>query len=223
MAYSAREILEMGEIAPAASFAQEPARLARPHSDVRERIAAEAIEAGRRATELAPEQADAHYALARVYYARDRNAEALACAEAGVAADAKHGWSALLRADILCDLQRWEEAIRAYNAVPLDYFKGPIAWRIDWLKESRAWCKLHQGDREGALADFLAILSRYEAHPGLAHTVNPTHLVDAAAGPLRQELHGRTLALVQQLGLKGYTSKLDGETVPPEEAKAPSP
>ncbi len=198
MAVSARRILEMGEDASDAWFA-DPARLARPHSDVRERIAVEAIEAGHRATELAPEQADAHCTLGRVYYTLGRNAEALACTEAAVAADPKHGWSALLRANTLSDLQRWEEAVRAYDAVPLDFFKGPIAWRVDWLKECRAWCKLQMGDREGALADFLAILSRYEAHPGLAYEVDPAHLVDAAAGPLRQELHDRTLALVQQL------------------------
>jgi tetratricopeptide (TPR) repeat protein len=188
---------------------------------MREWIASEGITAASRAIALLAEQpkmhyryylegqvlpasislmrAEAHYCLGNCYYELDRNLEALACAEAGVAADPKHGWSALLRADTLTGLKRWDEAIRAYNAVPLDFFKGRIAWRVDWLKESRAWCKLQQGDRQGALTDFLTILSRYEAHPGLAYAVDPTHLVDAAAGPLRQELHDRTLALVRQL------------------------
>jgi tetratricopeptide (TPR) repeat protein len=176
---------------------------------VRERITAEGIAAGARAVELAPEEATTHYCLGRWYLDIGRQADALRYAEAGVAADPKHGWSALLRADILTDLERWEEAIRAYDAVPLDFFKGPIAWRVDWLKESRAWCRLQQGDRAGALADFLASLSRYEANLGLANIVDPTHLVDAAAGPLRQELHARVLALVQQLEFGWYISDLE--------------
>jgi tetratricopeptide (TPR) repeat protein len=198
---------------------------------IRDRIAADGIAAGSRAVELLSEQArmhyehylpgqrqpapislmraEAHYRLGRCYYVSDRSLEALACAEAGAATDPKHGWSALFRADLLNELKRWDEAIGAYNAVPLDFFKGPIAWRVDWLKECRAWCRLQQGDREGALADFLASLSRYEANIGLANRVDPTHLVDAAAGPLRQELHARVLALVQQLESEWYVRDLE--------------
>jgi tetratricopeptide (TPR) repeat protein len=184
-------------------------------SDVRERIVAEAIAAGARAVELAPKQATTHYWLGRCYLKIGRNPEVLACAEAGIGADPRHGWSALLRADTLNDLQRWDEAIRAYNAVPLDFFKGPIGWRVDWLKECRAWCRLQQGDREGALAEFLALLSRYEANLGLADRVDPTHLVDAAAGPLRQELQPRVLALAQQLAWNWYIGDLEGPPMTP--------
>jgi hypothetical protein len=177
--------------------------------DVRERIAAEGVAAAARAVELAPEEAITHYFLGQWYLRVGRQADALRCAEAGVAADPKHGWSALLRADILADLERWEEAIWAYDAVPLDFFKGPIAWRVDWLKECRAWCRLQQGDRAGALAEFLASLSRYEANIGLANIVDPIHLVDAAVGPLRQELHARVLALAQQLQFGWFIEDLE--------------
>jgi tetratricopeptide (TPR) repeat protein len=179
-------------------------------SAVRERIAAEGISAGLRAVELAPGRADTHYGLGRCYYWTGRLLEALACFEAGVAANPKHGWTALYRAHALHDLRRWDEAVRAYNAVPLDFFKGPVAWRVDLLKEQRASCKLQQGDRAGALSDFLTILSRYEAHPGLAYEIGPDYLVDAAAGPLRAELHARTLALVRQLGSTGMGVYIQG-------------
>jgi tetratricopeptide (TPR) repeat protein len=179
---------------------------------VRQRIADEGVAAAARAVELAPHQARTHYWLGRWYCHLGQLAEALRCAEAGVAVDAKHGWSALLRADLLSDLHRWEEAIEAYNAVGLDFFKGHDAWRVDWLKECRAWCRLQQGDRDGARADFLASLSRYEANIGLAERVDPTHLVDAAAGPLREELHERTLALVRRLDFRWYVEDLE---VPP--------
>jgi tetratricopeptide (TPR) repeat protein len=115
---------------------------------VPERIAADGIAAGSRAVELLSEQtemhydyyleggdfkdkapislmrAEAHYRLGHCYDATGRQPEALACWEAGVAADPRHGWSALLRADTLKVLQRWEEAVRAYDVVPLDFFKG---------------------------------------------------------------------------------------------------
>jgi tetratricopeptide (TPR) repeat protein len=174
---------------------------------VRERIAADGIKAGEIAVTLAPESPQAQFWLGRLYYETDLLVEALRCAEAGVAADPTHALSAELRANCLGDLERWEEAIRAYDAVPLDFFKGANAWRVDWLKQCRAWCRLQLGDREGALEDFIAILSRYQAQPALA--VRLFHLTDAAAVPLRKELHERTLALVRQLGRTGYINQLE--------------
>jgi tetratricopeptide (TPR) repeat protein len=169
---------------------------------VRERVVAQGIEAASRAVELAPEEATTHSILGQWYYELDRLSEALCSFEAGIAADPDYGWPALYRAHTLRDLQRWDEAIQAYDAVPLGFFKGREAFRVDMLKEMRAWCKLQQGDREGALADFLALLTRYETHVGQAHnSLSQGHyLVRAAAGPLRDQLHQRTLALVRQLG-----------------------
>jgi tetratricopeptide (TPR) repeat protein len=165
----------------------------------REKIAAEGIAAGMRAVELAPDRPESHYILGLCYSKTDRSGEALACFEAGVKADPKHGWSALFRAYTLHDLQRWEEAVQAYNAVPLDFFKGPVAWRVDLLKEYRAWCKLQQGDWAGSLSEFLALLTRYEAQPKVAALALNNYLVRVAAGPLRDALHQRTLALVNRL------------------------
>jgi tetratricopeptide (TPR) repeat protein len=166
---------------------------------IRESIAAEGIAAGTRAVELAPDRPETYHILGLCYYKADRPLEALSCFEAGAATDPKDGWTALFRAYTLHDLRRWDEAVRAYNAVPLDFFKGPVAWRVDLLKEGRAWCKLQQGDRAGALSDFMALLARYEAQPVVAGRALNKHLVRAAAGPLRDELHQRTLALIRQL------------------------
>jgi tetratricopeptide (TPR) repeat protein len=199
MAHSVANILVVEDLEPA----------------VREQIAAEGIAAGLRAVELAPDRPETHHILGLCYYRTDRPLEALACFEAGAATDRNDGWTALFRAYTLHDLRRWDEAVRAYDAVPLDFFKGPVAWRVDLLKEYRAWCKLQQGDRGGALADFLALLARYEAQPVVAGPALNNYLVRAAAGPLRVELHQRVLALIRQLEQLDQTGRPVGMELDP--------
>jgi tetratricopeptide (TPR) repeat protein len=170
-------------------------------ADLGERVSSECLAAGCRAVELAPNEAMTYSVLGQGYYEVGRLGEALRAFEAGVAADPTYGWPALYRAHTLRDLERWQEAIQAYDAVPLDFFQRGEAFRVDLLKEMRAWCRLQAGDRVGALAEFLPLLTRYEQQPGLAqNALGQGHfLVRAAAGPLREELYLRTLALVRQL------------------------
>jgi len=42
----------------------------------------------------------------------------------------------------LHDLKRWEEAVAAYEAVPLETFKGHRAWLVDVVQEALAYVGL---------------------------------------------------------------------------------
>src|SRR5262249_7424084 len=68
------------------------------------------------------------------------------------------------------------------------------------------------GDRAGALTASEMIVTRYEANIGLAKSPldEGRYLVHAAAGPLRAELHDRTLALLGRLEEKSCTPTLPG-------------
>ena len=159
-------------------------------SDVERRILTAGREAASRAIELRPEDARAHYVMGSIEYgSRDGSIEAaLSCFEKAVELDPGFGWSRLYRAHCLHDMSRWAEAVEAYSAVDPAFFVGPIAWRYDLLREQRAWCRLQAGDRDRALAEFLAVLQRYEQQPNLARYQLLKDLTAAAEGPLRAEL-----------------------------------
>jgi tetratricopeptide (TPR) repeat protein len=172
-------------------------------ADVRERIARDGIAAGHRALDSRPEDGSSNHCLGLCYYSVHRFEEALPCFLAAMGEPAGDGWPALFRAYALAELRRWDEAIGAFDAVPLATFKGARAWRVDSVKESRAWCRLQRGDREGALAEFVSLLKRPAGNAAATRTflAHDLYLVRAAAGPLRAELHRGVLALLERLDL----------------------
>jgi tetratricopeptide (TPR) repeat protein len=132
--------------------------------------------------------------------------EALGWFEAALADTPTHAWSRLYRAHCLHDLQRWEKAVQAYDEVPLGAFEGPRAWRVDLLKEQRAYCRLRAGDRDQALAEFEALLDLYEKEPRRAEWMLFSCIEEAAKGPLRKEIGERVDRLLQRAGLQEMTT-----------------
>lgn len=161
--------------------------------DVQHRMILVGREAAGRAQELRPDDAAAHYALGMLNYSFHHGSidAALANFERALVHDPSFEWARLFRAHCLHDLGRWSEAAEAYAEVAAAFFVGPRAWRYDLLREQRAWCLLHAGDREGALAEFLGVLQRYEMQPGLAKHQLLQELTAAAEGPLNVELSSR--------------------------------
>ena len=78
----------------------------------------------------------------------------------------------------------------AYEAVPLETFKSQKAWRVNVVKEALAYCRLHAGDREGAVADFNELLTHFDREPRQAELLALVYLSEVCAGPLRKELWG---------------------------------
>lgn len=181
-------------------------------AEVRDQIGTECISHAFTAVDMAPDQATTHSILGQCYYEMGRLPDAIDCFRKGIAADPTYGWPALYLGHVYRDLEQWDRAIAAYDAVPLDFFKGGEAFRVDLLKEMRAWCRLQRGDRKQALQEFLALLDRYEAQINHArNALGQGHfLVSAAAGPLRAELHSRALALVKELDFACCIEILEG-------------
>lgn len=153
-------------------------------SPEKERIFAAGEAAARQAVELAPESADSHQALGYLLYFRGRKQAALDALERALecAADGPAwGWAQLYRAHCLHDMERWEEALAAYDDVDLSSFGGPGAWRVDVLAEQMALC-LHQVGRiEEAHERLLAILDRYQREPHVAFRAMSASLWQLAA------------------------------------------
>lgn len=159
-------------------------------SEVARRILSAGRAAAERALELRPDDARAAHALGMLDYSFGSGSieAALASFERAVLLDPGYGWARLYRAHCLHDLERWSEAAHAYSAVDPAFLVGPAAWRYDLLREQRAWCLLQAGEREEAFAEFVRLLRRYEAQPGLASTQELRELTAAAEGPLHAEL-----------------------------------
>ena len=172
-------------------------------SDAARRIADAGTRALHRALEIEPTDAHAAYAMGLlVYHTADRGKteEALSWLERALASEPAHATALLYRAHSLHDLARWPEAIAAYDAVPLEALVGPRAWRVDYVLEARAECRLRSGDREGALAEFDALLSRYEREPSRARYELFPYLGPAAKAELAPELGARFEALMRLAG-----------------------
>ena len=107
--------------------------------------------------------------------------------------DSQNMWAAIYLAHCFHDLERWEEAVAAYEAVDISFFDGIKSWRGVLARDQLAVCRMHAGDLEHALADFEAALHRYETNRGLLFTKQ--YLEEAANGPLREQLAGRVHAL----------------------------
>lgn len=157
-----------------------------------------------KADELLPDDADILYSLGAWHYDFREPASALPFFERAIRVAPPHGFARLYLAHCLHDMERWHEAVAAYGNVPLDAFKGPTAWRIDAQLEAQAHCKLHVGDRQGAIIDFTRLLDRLEKHPARAQPLTLEYLRNAATGDLASDIGVRyaELAKLIEKGLR---------------------
>ncbi len=147
---------------------------------------------------IRPGEAELCNAMGKLCYERDDPQTALAWYERALAADPALPWAALYRAHCLHDLQRWDEAVDAYDAVPADAFIGAVSWRMALLVEQRGYCRLRAGDRAGATADIAAVLTQYERSEGLAQLAMSRHLVHTVRR-LDPALQQRAVAVAERL------------------------
>ncbi len=134
------------------------------------RILDAGVAAARQAIELAPDSASAHDALGHLLYSRGETQAALEAFECALACDAdgpRSDWVRLYRAHCLHDMERWADALAAYDAVGRASFTGPCAWRVDVLAEQKALCLHRLGRVAEARERLLAILDRYQREPHL--------------------------------------------------------
>jgi len=156
-----------------------------------------------RAWELEPRDAGVAYSLGKWHYEFGAATEdAAEWFETALSLEPDHGYALLYRAHCLHDQKRWGEAVAAYEAVPLETFKGHKAWLVDVVQEALAYCRLRAGDREGAIADFDKLLTRFEKEPRRADMLALVYLSKACSGPLREELRPKYLPLARALGLR---------------------
>ncbi len=130
------------------------------------------------AVALAPHTARHHRVLGAAWYA-DPDApvgEALAHFDAALLWDPGDAWARLYRAHCLHDLERWEEAAKAYAEVAYDRLGAHAAWRRWLASEQRGWCLLRAGDVESAEAAFADVLTACE----VARSANSEELLDDA-------------------------------------------
>jgi tetratricopeptide (TPR) repeat protein len=123
------------------------------------------------AMSIHPNWSHAHYILGYLYYFQGKKQNALDEFEKSLSfenEDKVHSWAQLYKAHCLHDMQRWEQALEAYNSVDLSAFDGLVAWRIDVLREQQAYCTYSIGKKTEAYEMLDKILDRYEAEPKLA-------------------------------------------------------
>lgn len=156
-----------------------------------------------RAWELEPRDAWVAYSLGRWHYDFGAATEdAAEWFETVLGLEPEYGYALLYRAHGLHDRGQWRKAVTAYEAVPLETFKGPKAWLVDVVQEALAYCRLRAGDRQGAIADFDKLLTRFEKEPRRAEMLALVYLSKACSGPLRKELRPKYLPLARALGLR---------------------
>lgn len=142
-----------------------------------ERLVRASDDSLRRAMALRPDDAELHYLAGYHMYMHRTGTteEALTQFDRAIELDGSHGFARLYRAHCLHDLERFEEAVTAYDEVPKNAFQGLISWRIDLLVEQRAQCRAKAGDLNGARTDFERVLARYEQEPHLALYTTPQY------------------------------------------------
>ncbi|MEM9596246.1 MAG: tetratricopeptide repeat protein, partial [Acidobacteriota bacterium] len=127
---------------------------------------------GREAVSLAPGDGRVHYAAGRAIYDQGRVSEALEAFGRALELGPDpltEAWATLYKAHCLHDLERWSEALAAYDEVDRSAFTAQSSWRSDVLSEQRAYC-LFMAGRRGAALDLLnRILDRYELEPHLGY------------------------------------------------------
>jgi tetratricopeptide (TPR) repeat protein len=126
------------------------------------RLVAVAKRASVRAVELDENDADLHYTYGSALYTDDDTEGALESFDTALAHAPEHPWARLYRAHCLHDLERWSEAADAYARVDHAVFVGPRAWRMELLREQRAYCLLQAGQREEGLALVQEVVRRRE-------------------------------------------------------------
>jgi tetratricopeptide (TPR) repeat protein len=166
--------------------------------DARALIFSEAEEALEAALFTHPREPRLLATMGELFYRSEQIELALSWCERALAIDSGLPWAALLRAHCLRRLERWDDAVGAYDAVPRIAFAGPAAWRMARLVEQRGWCRLRSGDTDGALRDFTAILRRYERDLLLAEQAMSRLLVTAAARAF-PDLKPRTLTVARSI------------------------
>ncbi len=165
---------------------------------LREEILNESLQFCREGIAINPDFDSLHCSLGNTLYEFRRTAEALAAYQKAVELNSKHVWAALYKAHCLHDLERWSEAIEAYEAVDISQFDGIKSWRGVLLRDQIASCRLHAGDVDQALEDFQAALHRYEHNPGLLYS--PQYLKEAADGILGPQIGSRVARLLKAEG-----------------------
>ncbi|MEM6294306.1 MAG: hypothetical protein AAGA54_23735 [Myxococcota bacterium] len=178
------------------------------HDPDRALLWTQAHEASSRATECAPRSADAAYLRGATLYASpgDRLDEALAWFDQALELDETHAWARLYRAHALHDLQRWVDAAEAYALADTPMRGGPQPWRLELLREQRAYCLMRAGRLGESRIAFENVLTRRERaldrgerpmESDVLFTV-PALLAAAARGPLRAVLHDRVQRLLER-------------------------
>ncbi|MEZ4369624.1 MAG: hypothetical protein R3B07_02335 [Polyangiaceae bacterium] len=161
----------------------------------RERLAQRARKFLKRADALLPDDADILYSLGKWQDAFGSKSAALECFDRLLVLEPTHGSARLCRAYALHDLGRWQDAIQAYDEVPLEQFTGSRAYVADAVLMNRGDCKLMSRDRNGALAEFRRLMDRFEKEPHRAAALELRNLESACLGEFASELRERWLAL----------------------------
>jgi tetratricopeptide (TPR) repeat protein len=185
----------------------------------------DALHAARHAVTLRDDEPEVHYQLGYVLYMGPSRLvhnpsmcdEATTALDRALVLDPTHGWANLYRAHILHDLERWGEAADAYAQVNAAAFAGHQIWRYELLREQRAYCLLRADQRDEALTAFIDVIERRERafdrgddsylSPVLMDP--PFLLVEAANGPLRDELFDRVSVLVRRYDLPSLVEELE--------------
>lgn len=167
-------------------------------SPVASRIRRAAYEAVHAALSIDDSRADLHELLGSIVYADpdgDTN-DALSAFEAALAYDAANLYARFFSALALQDLERWSDALAAYDAVPSSFFDPKARrWRREVFLENRAFCALKAGEIERAEREMTALLDRYEKNLDLARDAPLVSLVQAATGPFYESLGARVRRL----------------------------
>lgn len=164
----------------------------------RKRVLNDAYKAALRLKDLGPDYSGSYSLLGQIRFDDPDGdlEEALRDTDRALSIRSDNDWALWHRASILRNLRRWKEAVEAYNTLDPAFFTGHRAARYEWGLESRAYCRLCSGDRDGAVEEFEALLGRYEKNPHLAKEADWCDIVSAATGRLRPELGRRAKALV---------------------------
>lgn len=150
------------------------------------------------AQELDPLNADILCHIGQWHYDfGDAQDEAASWFERTIELEPRHHTALLYRAYCLQDAERWTEAIAAYQALPLDAFKGSAAWLVDEILEAQSFCQLRTGDPVAAVDGFRRLLDRLEKEPMRGLPMKLQCLREAAQGPLRLELGERYAAFIR--------------------------
>ena len=143
-----------------------------------------------------PENALLYTSRGRIHYELGNLDASIEDSAKAVELDGRQMWAMLYLAHALHDLDRFADALEAYESVDVSCFDGAASWRGVLLKDQIASCLLHLGESSRALALFESSINSYEKNPGLLFS--PHYLIEAAQGELKQQLNGRVTELLKQ-------------------------